>query len=178
MNNKFLHIFVAAWSFITGFCYATISFVPFNAQNDMHAVTTLIKAEWHKLFFQPDYDPIMINKMLLHNKPGNYKHPDKKLYTLVVKNDETFVGFVTYYYVTPTIGHIELLAVDKKFRAQGIGKKIIEYTMAILAEKGAQTIQLYVYKTNPKAIEFYSHLGFKTVYSEFPDCLLLSKPIK
>jgi len=163
-------------------CIPTLSTIDpqidnYNYQNDYQGMIALIKEEWPKLFLQPEYDCKIVNKMLLQNVPGNIAYQDKKLFIKVLRDEDKITGFATYYYPNATIGHIELLAVNKFYRSRGLGKKLIEYVTAEVARQGAKTLQLYVYTNNSHAIKFYTHLGF-SVKSNYPGYILLSKPIK
>lgn len=149
----------------------------YNYANDYQGIVTLIKEEWPKLFMQPEYDPKIVNTMLIQNNPGYIAYRDKKLFIKVLRDEEKISGFATYYYPTATIGHIELLAVNKQYRSKGLGKKLVEYVAAEVARQGAKTLELYVYTNNSHAIKFYTHLGF-SVKSNYPGYILLSKPIK
>lgn len=145
--------------------------------NDYEGVTTLIKEEWPKLFMQPEYDPKIVNTMLIHNHPGYIAYRDKKLFIKVLRDEDKISGFATYYYPSATIGHIELLAINKQYRSKGLGKKLVEYVATEVARQGAKTLELYVYTNNQHAIKFYTNLGF-SVKNNYPGYILLSKPIK
>lgn len=163
-------------------CISSLATVNINIDNynylrDCSEIVGLIREEWSKLFLQPSYDDKMINKMLVKNRPFSIAYQDKQLHIRVLRDEDKIAGFATYYYPAPTVGHIELLAINKQFRSKGLGKKLIEYVTTEMAKQGVKTLQLYVYPTNPEAIKFYTHLGF-TVKAHYPGYMLLYKPIK
>ena len=145
---------------------------------DTPPITKLIELNWSKLFTYASFNPGVVNNILVNKRPGNYADYDKQLIIKVLYDDETniIIGFITYYYINAHTCNIELLAIDQAYRAQGHGTKLIEHVQAQAQKAGAQFLQLYVYTSNPKAIELYTHLGFQTK-QRLPGCLLLSKKI-
>ncbi|MDI6639542.1 MAG: ribosomal protein S18-alanine N-acetyltransferase [Methanocellales archaeon] len=58
-------------------------------------------------------------------------------------------------------GHLLNLAVDPRFRRQGVGGALVEFTIDRLRKEGAEEIWLEVRISNHVARAFYSALGFK-----------------
>lgn len=150
--------------------------VEFNQKLDTSALTDLIKSEWTKLFPTPYYDQSIVSAMLINKRPGDITHSTKQLTIKVLHEDQKIVGFITYYFINNIILHIELLAIHSNFRAKGYGKFLINWVINEAKNQGAKAAELYVYNTNPKAIEFYKCLGFTPKYT-FPGYKLLSKDI-
>ncbi|WP_028608379.1 GNAT family N-acetyltransferase [Paenibacillus harenae] len=57
--------------------------------------------------------------------------------------------------------HIDDFCVDRSYRGQGIGKKLMEYVMDNAREISAECIELGVSEFNVEAIAFYESLGMK-----------------
>ncbi|MES2182790.1 MAG: GNAT family N-acetyltransferase [Pseudomonadota bacterium] len=55
---------------------------------------------------------------------------------------------------------IEDMVIDSAFRSQGIGKKLLQHTLAWAKDKGATRAQLLVDVTNTDAIGYYQHLNW------------------
>ena len=58
---------------------------------------------------------------------------------------------------------IENMAVNKKFRKKGIGKKLIQDIEKLCKKRGIKEILLDVFEINKNAREFYAKLGFKNI---------------
>jgi GNAT superfamily N-acetyltransferase len=56
---------------------------------------------------------------------------------------------------------VESVRVDGSLRGQGIGKKMMEWTMERARERGAHVVQLTTHNTRVDAHRFYERLGFK-----------------
>jgi ribosomal protein S18 acetylase RimI-like enzyme len=162
------------------FCACSISaeplIMPFNYQADMPQVEALIKKEWSHLFWMPQYDADLIDIIFRTQKPGNIFARDKLLKITVLKENSTLIGFITYYQSDKDTGDIELLAIDSNYQGLGYGKKLMNTIQNWFKRIGCKYVQLYVYTTNPHAIQFYKHLGF-TVKNSFPTHVLFTKPI-
>ncbi|HPM35572.1 MAG TPA: GNAT family N-acetyltransferase [Spirochaetota bacterium] len=67
---------------------------------------------------------------------------------------------VAYCIASP--GEIESLCVSKKYRGNGIGKKLMEFALEWMEGLGTKNIVVEVYGGNEGAIDFYSGFGFST----------------
>lgn len=57
-------------------------------------------------------------------------------------------------------GYIAMLAVEKKFRKQGIGSQLAERAIALMAARGCEEVMLETEIANKGAIRLYENLGF------------------
>ncbi|MGQ9737101.1 MAG: GNAT family N-acetyltransferase [Armatimonadota bacterium] len=67
---------------------------------------------------------------------------------------------------TPTRSYLESLAVDSRFRGQGIGTQLLERCFEESRLAGKREISLHVVNTNPRARQLYAGMGFHTVRVE------------
>jgi GNAT superfamily N-acetyltransferase len=148
------------------FLFATISLLSSHAEireyksQDLAAVCEIMKSQWAKLTTAPSYNQSMMDSMFIKQAPFDPSHKDKRLHIIVCEVDGQIVGFATYYYPSTTTGHVELLAVAPAHLSKGYGKKMMDHIQQEFIHNNAHHIQLYVYPSNPKAIDFYKHLGF------------------
>jgi ribosomal protein S18 acetylase RimI-like enzyme len=142
----------------------------------MNAVEKILKKNWGNLFLTPDYDPALVYKMFYRKKPGDMSVPNLDVTINVVYFETKLAGFVTYYIKKNHVGHLELLAIDSEFRNKGYGTFLIEHTVQECKKRGCSILQLYVYTSNPHAITFYEHLGFK-LKANFGVYILMHKDI-
>lgn len=76
------------------------------------------------------------------------KHVGKFFYVLTV--NDTVRGFVLV-----DDNYLKLIAVEKKYRKRGYGKKLMNFILGCTSG-----LRLRVRATNESAIEFYEHFGF------------------
>lgn len=67
---------------------------------------------------------------------------------------------------TPTRSYLESLAVDARYRGQGIGTHLLERCFEESRQAGKREISLHVVDTNPRAKQLYERMGFHTVRTE------------
>jgi ribosomal protein S18 acetylase RimI-like enzyme len=151
--------------------------MPFSYATDIKPVEALIKKEWRRLFWMSEYDQALITTIFKNQHPGDPAARAQQLFISVLKEHGGLRGFITYYYSSAQTGHIELLCVDPEYQGSGYGKKLVSHVEHFFAANNCTLLQLYVYTSNPHAIEFYKHRGF-TVKKQNPGYLLLSKELK
>ena len=105
------------------------------------------------------------------------KHPND--FFIAQLADKT-VGYVIAYHKAGKID-FDSLAVDKKYRKLGIGKKLVSFVLNRFRKKGLKKASLEVRKSNKKAIAFFQNLGFKITkvikhyYKDREDAYLMEK---
>lgn len=57
-------------------------------------------------------------------------------------------------------GYIHHLAVHPDYRRQGIGSKLVDYSLRVLAEAGIQKCHIFMFNTNEKGVEFWKSVGW------------------
>lgn len=67
---------------------------------------------------------------------------------------------------TPTRSYLESLAVNARYRGQGIGTHLLEKCFEESRRAGKREISLHVVDTNPRAKQLYERMGFRTVRVE------------
>jgi len=59
---------------------------------------------------------------------------------------------------------IESVRVDKRYQSQGIGSKMMQWTIERARERGAHIVQLTTHRSREDAHRFYERLGFKATH--------------
>ena len=92
-------------------------------------------------------------------------NPKREL--LVAEYEGEVVGTVALY-IIPNLSHgatpyalVENLVVNHKYRRKGIGRKLMEYTVARAKQEGCHRIELCSSKTRRDAHRLYKSVGFK-----------------
>lgn len=133
-----------------------------------------------------DYEAVMhimlqVQDMHVHWRPDIYKHNDnlisKDIFELIVGDGKIFaaendnkdiVGILEIVFrhiespshVTRNIIFVESMAIDEKYRGQGVGHKMFDFLKEMKLEKGYDGIELQVNAKNYAAYEMYRKYGF------------------
>ncbi|MGZ4856940.1 MAG: ribosomal protein S18-alanine N-acetyltransferase [Methanobacteriaceae archaeon] len=103
---------------------------------------------------------------------------------LVAQQDNIIVGYIIFWIKFEDEGHIISIAVDQKFRRQGIGTQLVKTTLEIFKKYNIRNIQLEVRVENKKAREFYQELDFVEknftphYYEDGEDAVVMEKIIE
>ena len=96
------------------------------------------------------------------SKPVNPKYlSDPNSTTIVISVEDIIVGVASIHIIkklTRILGIIEDVAVNKKYRGKGVGKKLVERLILIGKQKNCDKIVLSSSEENSK---FYEKIGFK-----------------
>ncbi|MDV7187488.1 GNAT family N-acetyltransferase [Lutibacter sp. TH_r2] len=90
---------------------------------------------------------------------------DKNTSAIIGTLQLTFIQYLAYQGGLRV--QIENVFINESFRGKGIGKKLFEWAIARAKEKNAHIVQLTSDKKRPKAIKFYTNLGFKATHEGF-----------
>jgi RimJ/RimL family protein N-acetyltransferase len=78
------------------------------------------------------------------------------------------------------VGHLTM-GLLKEHRGQGFGKKLLAAALRIAFSKYYERVELYVFASNTRAVEFYRHIGFqqegvkrraRKLYGKYDDILV------
>lgn len=131
----------------------------FSPKRDTQDIVNLFEQERYWVTAVPDSSPEF---MLKYRMP--YKNPlyTGKLRIKVLRENNKFVGFITYYMdaLDKNVGHIFIMAVDPAFRGKSYGKKLLEFALNDLKSLGAKIVKLVTRTTNVPAQKLYSSAGF------------------
>ena len=96
------------------------------------------------------------------SKPVNSEYlSDPNSTTIVISIEDIIVGVASIHIIkklTRTLGIIEDVAVNEKYRGKGVGKKLVERLILIGKQKNCDKIVLSSSEQNSK---FYEKIGFK-----------------
>ena len=101
---------------------------------------------------------------------------------LVAEYNGRVIGYVMAYLRPDLEGHIMSIAVDKRYRGNGIGSALLTEAIDRLIARGARYIGLEVRVSNEKAIKLYERFGFRKVkriigyYSDGEDAYYMLLP--
>lgn len=78
----------------------------------------------------------------------------------VAEENEEIAGYCIIYYVLDE-GEIARIAVDERWRRQGVGRRLLDYACECCREKNIERLLLDVRESNESARVFYKNYGFE-----------------
>lgn len=107
--------------------------------------------------FNGCFEPSIMEKVF------NIEEYAQKLYrnafTYIMCNQQEVVGFISFYINEDEI-YIALIAVDSRYRRQGVGSKLIKFVERVCEDISIRNIRLEVDDSNATAQKAYSRYGF------------------
>lgn len=97
---------------------------------------------------------------------------------MVAEQQGEVIGYVCCWYVADEV-HILDIAVHPQSRRQGAGERLLQHALVVGQQKGAQSANLEVRRSNLPAIALYEKFGFRQVavrrgyYTDGEDALLM-----
>ncbi|MGB6789644.1 MAG: GNAT family N-acetyltransferase [Candidatus Acidiferrales bacterium] len=73
------------------------------------------------------------------------------------------IGMILTSTVAPGVGHTTQICVLPGYQKNGLGRRLMEASLAALRQQGYRALSLTVTMTNANAIRLYENLGFRTV---------------
>lgn len=137
----------------------------FVYDQDMPQLNILLFKEWPRLYnrtLDSSDNPsitLRFKDRLLNTHPVQIR---------IARVDSQIAGFITYYKVDPTKGHIDLLAVDEKFRKKGLATALLQTAENNLKKQCVNTVDILVLNTNTTAQHLYKKIGFKDANGNTP----------
>jgi ribosomal protein S18 acetylase RimI-like enzyme len=138
---------------------------PYNAVYHREAVLDIFHQNWFWLVAktqeearQVGYSPAYRFNYLA---PTDRSEDVGKLIVKVYMDEGAVAGFVAYYMKSFYKGVILFLAIDEEHRRKGYARKLLDYAVVDLEERGATVIELLTRLKNERARGLYETLGFK-----------------
>ena len=103
---------------------------------------------------------------------------------LVAQENNRVVGYIIFWIRFEDEGHIISIAVDKSYRRQDVGSKLVETSLEIFKKFNVKRIKLEVRVGNKGARKFYSKMGFKEekivedYYEDHEDAVIMSRDME
>lgn len=131
------------------------------------AIDAHIRAMQNERAFFVTYNNSIIGIAGLHYRGKNFIEFDFSELNKTFNFLKSTLYYLAFKLMTPKIKEdtlrIEVLAVDKKYRGQGIGSMLMGKIIDFAAESGFKKIVLEVVDTNPGARTLYERLGFEKI---------------
>ena len=136
----------------------------FNESRDTQDILDIFKQDKYWLLSSPDYSP----EHMLSTKSPNKEDARYfgKLTIKVLRENDTFIGFVAYYMKNFFIGTVLFLDVKPEFRGKGYAQKLMRYAIDDLKKQGASIITLVTRTENHAAQAVYKKMGFTKTHED------------
>ncbi len=86
--------------------------------------------------------------------------PDDLLFAVI---EDRPVGVIWHEMMSAEVGRVEPLGVGREHQGRGIGRRLLLAALEGLRQRGAQEVQIGVWRTNHAAMALYTSLGFVEV---------------
>lgn len=168
-NNKFKNIIygiIAASIFATTTIYylheKTGSYiVDYQPSRDRDFILSMLNKNWHILVDNPTFS---MEYILDNRRPSPSDADSQKFENIsVAYNGCEPTGFITYHMKNFYEGSIHLVAVDEKYRGQGIAANLVNEAIKKFKSLGAKKVSLLTREENLTAQKLYTKLGFKEI---------------
>ena len=134
--------------------------------NDYDSVISLYKQLYDA---EKVFDDNLVRKYIVDEKQEAKiikRIKSRKEIFLVAEIDNKIVGLVDGYiiesiYYNKKVSYLDHLCVDKKYRNNDIGYKLIEEFGKVAKKKGAEYIKLNAFENNIPAVSLYKKYGFE-----------------
>ena len=142
----------------SGPVFSDIRLRPFQADDE--AAFRRLNEEWIAAYFGIEEK----DRVTLGDPVGQILQPGGAIFMAVY--DNTPIGCCALLWMRPGVFEVAKMAVERTHRGRGIGRKILEYTMAQAMALGATSLYLETSNKLPNAIHLYQSLGFHHVPPE------------
>jgi|GEM_PF-948276 len=139
------------------FSSSPITITPYDEKRDTKQLLDIFKQDWYWLILGGDYNRESALYFLNVNTPKNRA---KQLKIFVMRQGRVCIGFVALFMISPELGRLQFLAIDKKFRRHTYGAQLFYYGVQQLLAMGAKKVELLVRKNNIPAQKLYKKFGF------------------
>jgi putative acetyltransferase len=114
-----------------------------------------LNAAWITRYFRlEEHDLIQ-----LRDPEGNIILPGGQI--VMALSGKERIGCCALIFVRPGVFEVAKMAVSERYRGQGIGRKLLEYTIAQAKALGANTLELASNSKLANAVHLYESLGFR-----------------
>ena len=143
-------------------------------KTDAQKITQLHTQSWRENY-QFSLTPEFLNNSIVDYMSGKWKRrlneENEKQIVIIAEKENELIGFAcTYLDFDPVHGAmLDNIHVSKKYKGQGIGKKLMTHSAKKVLENGGSKMFLWVLANNIPTIKFYEKLGGKNVGSEMAE---------
>jgi ribosomal protein S18 acetylase RimI-like enzyme len=95
--------------------------------------------------------------------PGCGQFQAQASFVLRAPHDHELLGVVLTSAVAPGVGHTTQICVMPGYQGHGLGKRLIEATIAALRRRNFSALSLTVTSANHKAVRLYEEIGFRKI---------------
>lgn len=114
-----------------------------------------LNREWIARYFKVEEQDLI----QLDDPVGNILRPGGQIVMAIADGER--IGCCALVFVKTGVFEVAKMAVSERFRGQGIGRRLLEYTIAQARKLGAHTLELASNTKLANAVHLYESLGFR-----------------
>jgi putative acetyltransferase len=114
-----------------------------------------LNREWIARYFKVEEQDLI----QLNDPVGNILRPGGQIVMAIVDGER--IGCCALVFVKTGVFEVAKMAVSECYRGQGIGRRLLEYTIAQARKLGAHTLELASNTKLANAVHLYESLGFR-----------------
>jgi putative acetyltransferase len=114
-----------------------------------------LNREWIARYFKVEEQDLI----QLDDPMGNILRPGGQIVMAIADGER--IGCCALVFVKTGVFEVAKMAVSERFRGQGIGRRLLEYTIAQARKLGAHTLELASNTKLANAVHLYESLGFR-----------------
>jgi putative acetyltransferase len=114
-----------------------------------------LNKEWIARYFKVEEQDLI----QLNDPAGNILQPGGQIVMAIADGER--IGCCALVFVKTGVFEVAKMAVSESYRSQGIGRRLLEYTVAQAKKLGAHTLELASNTKLANAVHLYESLGFR-----------------
>ena len=134
--------------------------VDFKPLRDTKAILDNFEDNKYWLLAEELWGKFDVKKMLETRSPNENPQYQGKLIIKVVREGADTVAFTTYYRMSPEIGWIQFVSVNRDARGHGYGRLIVDHDVKEFFKQGCREVRLLTRLNNKWARRIYEAYGF------------------
>jgi putative acetyltransferase len=114
-----------------------------------------LNEEWIARYFNVEEQDLV----QLNDPAGNILQPGGQIVMAIADGER--IGCCALVFVKTGVFEVAKMAVSERYRSQGIGRRLLQYTIAQAKKLGAHTLELASNTKLANAVHLYESLGFR-----------------
>ena len=116
--------------------------------------------QYSRFYNDPLLPQQLAKNIYVHWTQSSFSQENK--YFILCEKESKIAGYMIFS-IRENIASVELIAVDKDYQRQGVGKSLINKLEEFALNKGVKALKVGTQVNNISAIQFYTRTGFKYV---------------
>jgi ribosomal protein S18 acetylase RimI-like enzyme len=133
----------------------------FDIARDGKEIMAIFDREWNWLL-PGDRTTYAPEVMLAYRAPHADPLYAGRMQIKVLREADTFIGFIAWYLKSPTVGFLNFVVVNPEFRGKRYAEKLVRHALNAMKQQGVQKVTMVTRPWNERARAVYDRIGFTT----------------